>query len=210
MGKKGLKMYEKRQKREFLDLENPFLAEFSLMENHPTQKPLAEMGGTPPPLAVSLLSFSGTPSPLNGKSFCPKTCSGNGGYPPPLTDKIHQVVLTASLKHQVTIESLIILDFVRQAQGGTGLHCKGRQQLWADNSEVRWSKKTKRHGHCPLDRWVVVVVVYGHGHVKVKKQANKRIPKSQRAEKCEEEDPFDYVDVRPCDWHWYLWRNKQA
>ena len=56
-------MYEKRQKIEFLDL---LLAEFSLSgiggypptpltENHPAQKPLAEMGGPPAP-------------PLNGKN----------------------------------------------------------------------------------------------------------------------------------------------
>ena len=36
---KGLKMHEKRQKIEFLDLKNLFLAEFSL----------AESGGTPLP-----------------------------------------------------------------------------------------------------------------------------------------------------------------
>ena len=28
-----------------------------------------------------------TPLPLNGKSSCPKTLSGNGGYPPPLNGK---------------------------------------------------------------------------------------------------------------------------
>ena len=58
MDQKGLKMYEKRQKIDFLDLKYLFLAEFSL----------AELGGTPSP-------------PLNGKSFCPKTLSGIGGYP---------------------------------------------------------------------------------------------------------------------------------
>ena len=45
MDQKGLKMYEKRQKIDFLDLKYLFLAEFSL----------AELGGTPSP-------------PLNGKS----------------------------------------------------------------------------------------------------------------------------------------------
>ena len=54
-------MHEKRQKMEFLDLKCLILAEFSLAElggaplpplteNHPAQKPLAERGGTPPPL----------------------------------------------------------------------------------------------------------------------------------------------------------------
>ena len=46
---------KKRQKIEFLDLKNCFLADFSLAElggtplteNHPAQKPLAEMGSTP-------------------------------------------------------------------------------------------------------------------------------------------------------------------
>ena len=57
---KGLKMYEKRQKIEFLDLKKPvfsgiFLSRIRgyppppLTENRPAQKPLAEMGGTPPP-----------------------------------------------------------------------------------------------------------------------------------------------------------------
>ena len=51
----------KRQKTEYSDLKYLFLAEFSLeelrvtplpplTENHPAQKPLAERGGTPPPL----------------------------------------------------------------------------------------------------------------------------------------------------------------
>ena len=38
MDQKGLKMHEKRQKIEFLDLKSLLLAEFSL----------AELGGTPP------------------------------------------------------------------------------------------------------------------------------------------------------------------
>ena len=53
-------MHEKRQKMEFLDQKTCFLAEFSLAElggtplsplteNPPAQKPLQEMGGTPPP-----------------------------------------------------------------------------------------------------------------------------------------------------------------
>ena len=52
-------MYEKRQKIEFSDLKSLlfsgiFLSGIGgyppppLMENHPAQKPLAEMGGTPP------------------------------------------------------------------------------------------------------------------------------------------------------------------
>ena len=55
---KGLKMYEKRQKMEFSDLKyllfsRIFLSGIGgtpppLTENHPAQKPLAEMGGTPP------------------------------------------------------------------------------------------------------------------------------------------------------------------
>ena len=54
---KRLKMYEKRQKMEFSDLKFSvfFLSRIGgypptpLTENHPTQKPLAERGGTPPP-----------------------------------------------------------------------------------------------------------------------------------------------------------------
>ena len=56
---KGLKMYENRQKMEFSDLKyllfsGIFLSGIGgyppppLTENHPAQKPLAEMGGTPP------------------------------------------------------------------------------------------------------------------------------------------------------------------
>ena len=41
-------MYEKGQNMEFSDPKTCILAEFSLTENHPAQKPLAEMGGTPP------------------------------------------------------------------------------------------------------------------------------------------------------------------
>ena len=59
---KGLKMYEKRQKIEFLDLKNLLFSGIFL----------SGIGGYPPP-------------PLNGKSSCPKTLSGKGGYPhPPL------------------------------------------------------------------------------------------------------------------------------
>ena len=61
---KGLNMYEKRQKIEFSNLKYLFLAEFSLAELRDT-----------------------SPTPLNGKSFCPKTLSGNGGYSP-LAEKI--------------------------------------------------------------------------------------------------------------------------
>ena len=61
MDQKGLKMHEKRQKIEFLDLKNLlfsgiFLSGIGgyppppLTENHPAQKSLAERGGTPPPL----------------------------------------------------------------------------------------------------------------------------------------------------------------
>ena len=52
---KGLKMYEKRQKIEFSDLKNLLSSGIGgypsppLMENHPAQKTLAEMGGTPLP-----------------------------------------------------------------------------------------------------------------------------------------------------------------
>ena len=56
MDQKGLKMHEKRQKIEFLDLKKLlfsgiFLSRIGgypptpLTENHPAQKPLAEMGG---------------------------------------------------------------------------------------------------------------------------------------------------------------------
>ena len=59
MGHKGLKMHEKRQKIEFSNLKyllfsGIFLSGIGgyppppLTENHPAQKPLAEMGGTPP------------------------------------------------------------------------------------------------------------------------------------------------------------------
>ena len=65
---KGLKIHEKRQKIEFSNLKYLLLAEFSL----------AELGGTP--------------LPLKGKSSWPKTLSGNGEYPPPLTEKIRSVV----------------------------------------------------------------------------------------------------------------------
>ena len=58
---KGQKYIKKRQNIEFLDLKNLlfsgiFLSGIGgyppppLMENHPAQKPLAEMGGNPPPL----------------------------------------------------------------------------------------------------------------------------------------------------------------
>ena len=57
-------------KREFLDLKYLFFSGILL----------SGIGGVPP-------------SPLNGKSSCPKTLSGNGGYlPPPLTEKIRKVV----------------------------------------------------------------------------------------------------------------------
>ena len=59
MGQKGLKMHEERQKIEFSNLKyllfrGIFLSGIGgypplpLTENHPAQKPLAEMGGTPP------------------------------------------------------------------------------------------------------------------------------------------------------------------
>ena len=60
MVQKGLKMHEKRQKIEFLDLKNLlfsgiFLSRIGgytppLTEHHCAQKSLAERGGTPPPL----------------------------------------------------------------------------------------------------------------------------------------------------------------
>ena len=59
MNQKGLKMHEKRQKIEFLDLKN-LLAKFSL----------AELGGTP--------------HPLNRQSLCSKKLRGKGGGTPPL------------------------------------------------------------------------------------------------------------------------------
>ena len=58
MVQKGLKMHEKRQKIEFLDLKNLlfskiFLSEIGgyppLTDNHCAQKSLAERGGYPPP-----------------------------------------------------------------------------------------------------------------------------------------------------------------
>ena len=59
MVQKGLKMHKKRQKIEFLDLKNLLFSGIFL----------SGIGGYPPP-------------PLNGKSSCPKTLSGKGGYPP--------------------------------------------------------------------------------------------------------------------------------
>ena len=60
MDQKGLKMHEKRQKIEFLDLKNLlfsgiFLSEIGgysppLTDNHCAQKSLAERGVPPPPL----------------------------------------------------------------------------------------------------------------------------------------------------------------
>ena len=67
MVQKGLKMYKKRQKIEFLDLKKLLFSGIFL----------GGIGEYPPP------------PPLNGQSSCPKTLSGKGGYnPPPLTDKI--------------------------------------------------------------------------------------------------------------------------
>ena len=65
---KGLKMYEKSQKMEFSDLKYLLFSRIflsgsgwypppPLMENHPAQKPLAQMGGTSPP-----------PRPLSGRN----------------------------------------------------------------------------------------------------------------------------------------------
>ena len=54
---KGLQMYEKRQKMGFSDLK--YLLFNGIF--------LSGIGGYPPP-------------PLNGKSSCPKTLSGKGGY----------------------------------------------------------------------------------------------------------------------------------
>ena len=61
MVQKGLKMHEKRQEIEFSNLRYLLFSGIFLSgiggyppppstENHPAQKPLAEMGGTPPPL----------------------------------------------------------------------------------------------------------------------------------------------------------------
>ena len=63
---KGLKMYEKRQKKvlgpKYLVFSGIFLSGIGgyppLTENHSAQKPLAEMGGIPPPLAASLIQNS--------------------------------------------------------------------------------------------------------------------------------------------------------
>ena len=57
INQKGLKMYEKKAKK-ISDLKYLFLSGIFL----------SGIGGFPP-------------SPLNGKSSCPKTLSGNGGYP---------------------------------------------------------------------------------------------------------------------------------
>ena len=54
---KGLKMYEKSKKMEFSDLKYLLFSGIFL----------SRMGGYPPP-------------PLNGKSSCPNTLSGKGGY----------------------------------------------------------------------------------------------------------------------------------
>ena len=61
MVQKGLKMHEKRQKIEFLDLKNLLFSGIFL----------SGIGGYPP-------------SPLNRQSLCSKKLSGKGGYPPPL------------------------------------------------------------------------------------------------------------------------------
>ena len=64
MDQKGLKMHEKRQKIEFSNLKyllfsGIFLSGIGgyppppLTENHPAQKPLAEMGGPPPPFPLT-------------------------------------------------------------------------------------------------------------------------------------------------------------
>ena len=51
MVQKGLKRHEKKAKNRVFGPKKPaFLTEFSLTENHPAQKPLAEMRGTHPPL----------------------------------------------------------------------------------------------------------------------------------------------------------------
>ena len=53
-------MYEKRQKMEFSDPKYLLFGEIGgyppppLTENHPAQKPLTEMGGTPPPLTEKI------------------------------------------------------------------------------------------------------------------------------------------------------------
>ena len=62
---KGLKMHEKRQKIEFLDLKNLLFS------------------------GIFLSGIGGYPPPLNGQSLCSKKLSGKGGVPPlPLTEKI--------------------------------------------------------------------------------------------------------------------------
>ena len=65
MDQKGLKMYEKGQNIEFLDLKSLLFSEIFL----------SGIWGYPPP-------------PLNGKSSCLKSLSGKGGYlHPPLNGK---------------------------------------------------------------------------------------------------------------------------
>ena len=65
---KGLQMYEKRQKMGFSDLKyllfnGIFLSGIGgyppppLTENHPAQKPLAEMGGTPRPSLTDKIRY---------------------------------------------------------------------------------------------------------------------------------------------------------
>ena len=72
---KGLKMHEKRQEVEFLDLKNLFFSGIFL----------SEIGGYLPP-----------PSPLKGQSLCflaEFSLAERGGIPtPPLTEKIRKVV----------------------------------------------------------------------------------------------------------------------
>ena len=64
MVQKGLKMHEKRQKIEFLDLKNLLFS------------------------GIFLIGIMGYPPPLNGQSLCSKKLSGKGGDPPPLTGQI--------------------------------------------------------------------------------------------------------------------------
>ena len=64
--RKGLKMYENRQKIEFFGPKKPcFLAEFSVAELGGTPSRLNEKSPAPKPLA----EMGGTPNPLNGKNL---------------------------------------------------------------------------------------------------------------------------------------------
>ena len=97
MVQKGLKMHEKRQKIEFLDLKKLFFSGFflngiggypppPLTENHSAQKSLAEWGGTPHP---------------QRKIIVPKKAQRNGGIAPLHQRKKIRLVVFESLPQRV-------------------------------------------------------------------------------------------------------------